>query len=134
VESFPTGSEAPPLVTTTPLGGSSTLAAGPWAAKTTDRPSGYRNVNSKKAMLQQAPVDVEGNSICPGCGNPLTKDNVTRDHYPPLFKRLVSLIFPNRKVFLDNYNTGIRPLCNTCNSSHKYEDTPTDDLPYSNQE
>jgi RHS repeat-associated protein len=38
VESFPTGGEAPPLVTTTPLGGSATLAAGPWAANPNGSP------------------------------------------------------------------------------------------------
>jgi len=127
---YPLAGESGALRLTTPLQGSATVSLkDPLQAKITDRPSGYRK-GVREAVEAKASTDESGRKTCWGCGQPMPK--IQLDHHPPIWRRVMDRLFNTRQEFLDDYNNvdEMRPLCPTCNMSHRFENTPTEDLPY----
>jgi len=95
----------------------------------TKRPSGYRKP-VKSEVESQAPLDDSGDMICMGCGKKM--QNPTMDHYPPGWKRIQNIIFGSRREVLNEWNNidRLRPLCLKCNISHRFENIPTEKLPF----
>ena len=93
----------------------------------TKRPSGWRS-GVRDTVESRAPVNVAGEMICIGCDNVMQKADL--DHYPPVWQRRQTRTYDTRAAFLDDYHNPeeLRPLCPSCNRSHRFETTPTDEL------
>jgi|LakMenEpi03Aug12_release.lakeMendotaPanAssembly.Ray.scaffolds.fasta_scaffold226868_3 hypothetical protein len=96
----------------------------------TKRPSGWRKSSGPEAMKKKAPIDADGDTICPACGR--KTDYFSPDHYPTVAERRATGNYDTRKEWLDDYYNPdeLRPICPSCNVSHRWENTPTDQLPY----
>jgi hypothetical protein len=59
-------------------------------------------------------------------------DDSSPDHYPPWWWRVHNRNHDTRKEWLDDYNNEdeMRPLCRSCNKRHRFENTPTEKLPF----
>ena len=81
-------------------------------------------------MEEKSPRDADGDMICPACGQKMNKPSP--DHYPTVAERRTTRTYNTRQEFLDDYYNPdeLRPVCYTCNVSHRWENTPTDQLPH----